>query len=215
MTLRCPVEWHNPFRLDSVPFIDKLHRLAYAPSARLRQELPKIPLRPVFSFLYKKGVGGRGAFTLSVKGKPKKLGFDGRNLQFAALYMPQYESGYETETAALLQLLVGPDGVFYDVGSNWGYYSLLLAAREGHEGKIHAFEPNPSSFRDLQDLVRQAGLESQIRCHQLGLSDRSGQGRLVVPDGIHGGMAKVAAQGGESVVLAQLDELDWPPPSVI
>lgn len=214
-TLRRVVDWRNPFKPASVPLVGSLHRLAYSPSPRLRQELPKIALRPLLGWAYKAGLGGRGSFTLSVKGEKRTLSYDGRNLQFSALYMPQNENGYETEVAALLDLLVVGNSVFYDVGSNWGYHALMLAARAGYEGKVHAFEPGQASFRDLESLVRQAGLEGQIRCHRLGLSDRSGQSHLVVPDAMHSGTARVAAKGGESVILAKLDDLGLTPPDAI
>lgn len=40
------------------------------------------------------------------------------------------------------------DAMFFDIGSNYGFFSYLLASR--HQGlKIHAFEPNPLTYAKL------------------------------------------------------------------
>lgn len=153
---------------------------------------------------------------LGVDGTPKTLSFDARNLQFTSLYMPQHAQGYETETAALLDLLVVPDAVFYDVGSNWGYYALWIAGRKGFKGLVHAFEPLPKSFRDLADLVSRSGLSPKIICHNIGLSDRSGDARMIIPDGLHSGLATVSSnQSGATIAIRRLDDLQIPDPNVI
>jgi FkbM family methyltransferase len=209
------IVWRNPFSVERVPAVGRLHRAAYAPSARLRRELPKIPLRRVFAAAYALGLGGRGALRLRVKGEDKLLDFDGRNLQFSSLYMPQHAHGYEPETAAVLDAVIGPKDVFYDVGSNWGYFSLFIAARDGFAGKAYAFEPAPGVFRDLAGLVAQAGLGERIDCRNVALSDRGGDGRLSLPDGLHSGLATVSAAGGAPISLKRLDDLGLEPPHVI
>ncbi len=47
----------------------------------------------------------------------------------------------EAETAEALRGLLESDAVFFDVGANVGYYSLL--ARDLGARDVHAFEPNP------------------------------------------------------------------------
>ena len=109
------IVWRNPYAVERVPLIGRLHRAAYAPSVRMRQELLKMPLRPLLAAAYRLGLGGTGAFRLAVRGEERRFEFDGRNLQFTSLYMPQHEPGYEPDTSALLDALVGPEGVYYDV----------------------------------------------------------------------------------------------------
>lgn len=202
--------WRKPVVIERMPLLARLHRAAYAEAPRTRDKIFRYPLFRLFPALYRLGLGGRGALSLRPGGK--RLPFDARNLQFAALYMPQHEAGYEPETTALLGALVGPASVFYDVGSNWGYYALVLAAQGA--GKVHAFEPLPASFRDLEGLTRAAGLESRVSCHNLALSDRSGKGRIAIPDGLHSGTATIGAEGTEAA-LARIDELDHEPPDVL
>ena len=48
----------------------------------------------------------------------------------------------------LTQWADSDDAVFFDIGSNYGFFSYLLASR--HRGlEIHAFEPNPSTYAKL------------------------------------------------------------------
>ncbi len=48
---------------------------------------------------------------------------------------------------------VRPDTVFYDVGANVGFYSLL-AARLVEGGKVFAFEPAPRNLKYLREHLR-------------------------------------------------------------
>lgn len=209
------VERRSPFVVERLPLLGRLYRAAYGPSTRMRQELAKLPLRLLVSMLYRAGFGGKGRATLPVAGKPTSVEFDLRNLQFASLFMADFDGGYESETYALLDLLVRPDSVFFDVGANWGYFSLALAAREGFTGKVHAFEPMPGAYRDLTTLVEAAGLGGMITSHNAGLSHRDGEASMTLPDGMHSGLAKIAASGGTRVTLKRLDGLSLPKPDVM
>ncbi len=210
------ITWRNPCALESLPPVGRLHRAAWSASPRMRYELMKLPLRALFGLAYRLGLGGEGSFSLTVGGKRKTLRFDGRNLQFTSLYMPQHVHGYEPDTYALLDALTGPESVFYDIGSNWGYFALVLAAREGYRGQVHAFEPVPGSFRDLKALVAESGLAERVTCHNTALSDRTGTGLMRFADGLHSGCAAVAQGGaGIEIALSRLDDLKLPRPDVV
>jgi FkbM family methyltransferase len=207
--------WHQAFALESLPWIGRLHTAACQPPSRRRDALLQRPARQLFKLAYALGFGGRGTIRLNVKGSDKTLTFDTRNLQFETIYMPQFTEGCEP-VVTLLNLLVGAQDVFYDVGSNWGYYSLLIGSRANYTGAVHAFEPLPSSFADLTSVVAQAGLDAQIVCHNIALSDRTGIGYMRVLDGLHSGIAKVTADGGDAEIsLQRMDDLKLEPPNVI
>lgn len=62
---------------------------------------------------------------------------------------------YERETTLLVQQIVeGRRMTFLDVGSNFGYFSLLCGALAAEGSRIFAFEPDPANFawlsRNLQ-----------------------------------------------------------------
>lgn len=46
-----------------------------------------------------------------------------------------------------------PGMVFFDIGAHIGYFSLLASKLVGEKGKVHSFEPTPSSFSILKANV--------------------------------------------------------------
>lgn len=69
--------------------------------------------------------------------------------------------------------------VIFDVGANVGDYTALLRDKFP-EAQIHAFEPNPESFAQLQ---RQAG--ARTFCRPIGLSSAPGEFDLFQASGTH------------------------------
>ena len=73
-------------------------------------------------------------------------------------------------TAAFLHL-VQPGQVVLDIGMHLGYYATLFAVLVGSEGRVHAFEPTPST-REL--ARRNTDRFPQIAVHPLALWSSSG-----------------------------------------
>jgi len=67
-----------------------------------------------------------------------------------------------------------------DIGSNFGYYALMAAARVGPSGFVHAFEPQPEVFEILAMNVRMNGHQAMIRCNNFALGDSQGDVELNV-----------------------------------
>jgi FkbM family methyltransferase len=103
------------------------------------------------------------------RNKAFRVQFDGKNLQYRALYLPVYKNGYETSTLYAIKKLLKGKGVFYDVGSNWGYYSLCIASDGEFTGSVHAFEPNKNAFGDLKRMAQELELENIINTNNIGL----------------------------------------------
>jgi len=144
--------------------------------------------------------------------------FSAKNSQFRALYLNSFAEGYEPQTTALINSIMPPKGVFYDIGSNWGWFSLSLAALPSFQGKIHAFEPFGPSYADLSSMVNQAGLDATIQCHQMALGETCGNAAMVVPDYISSGLATLKEEAnakGMSTKVATLDSLPLDPPAVM
>ncbi len=143
---------------------------------------------------------------LPVRGRPTTLRLNPWNRQFAPLYFAQYAEGYETTVARSLAAFLPDDGVFVDIGSNWGYFPLLFASREAFSGRVLAFEPVPATYADLADLVEQAGLGRWVEPRQAALGREDGVATMRVPR--HSGLAKIDEGGGDvSVPLLRLDSL--------
>lgn len=158
-----------------------------------------------------------GEFEYVRRGESRRIRFDARNHQFHAIYEAKYREGYEPETSRLVsRLLSGAQGAFYDIGANWGYYSLLAAAVPGYEGEIHAFEPNPRVHRDLLSVVAQTGLETRVRAHAAGVGAVRGELVVEEADKFHTGLARLVAEGGgRRVPVVPLDEAGLADPVLI
>jgi protein-L-isoaspartate O-methyltransferase len=57
----------------------------------------------------------------------------------------------EPEVQAALQKYLHPGMVFYDIGANIGFFSLLAARLVGKEGRVAAFEADPEIARRLRE----------------------------------------------------------------
>jgi FkbM family methyltransferase len=66
-----------------------------------------------------------------------------------------------------------PGEVFWDVGANLGYFTLLAAARLNHTGQVVAFEPGPSAYACLTGNIS-ANPFTNILAFPVAVSDRGG-----------------------------------------
>jgi FkbM family methyltransferase len=78
--------------------------------------------------------------------------------------------GHEEFYQQVLLALVERDTVFYDVGSNLGYYSFLLA---GRVRQVYAFEPNPQMVSRIRGVIDTFHLEN-VMISPIGLGDSRG-----------------------------------------
>src|ERR1017187_5729297 len=67
--------------------------------------------------------------------------------------------------------------IFYDVGANVGFYSLLGAACVGSGGRVIAFEPVPENLLILQKHIAMNQL-TNVTVIPAAVSDRCGAGRF-------------------------------------
>jgi FkbM family methyltransferase len=63
--------------------------------------------------------------------------------------------------------------IFYDIGANYGFYTLL-AQEFITTGEIHSFEPNPNIFKLLKENVK-LDLFKNTFLNELALSDKKGE----------------------------------------
>ncbi len=64
-----------------------------------------------------------------------------------------FEGGGEQEVQAALREHLRPGMIFYDLGANIGYFSLLAARLVGKEGRVVAFEADPEIAARLREHV--------------------------------------------------------------
>jgi FkbM family methyltransferase len=66
---------------------------------------------------------------------------------------------YELHVQYALSEMLRAGDVFYDVGANTGYLSLLGAGRVGPAGFVYAFEPLPLNAQRVQILMAENGID--------------------------------------------------------
>jgi FkbM family methyltransferase len=83
-----------------------------------------------------------------------------------------YFGDYGLEIAMTLKRFLRPGMTFVDVGANVGYFSALGLSLVGKSGHVHAFEPVPPLFAQLQRVAR-ANSQHDLVCnmHALGETD--------------------------------------------
>lgn len=112
-----------------------------------------------------------------------------------------------------------PNDVFWDVGANLGFYSLLAASVPGVN--VIAFEPNPSVTDRLKSNIAFSG-KSNVRVLEVALTDTEGAVKFdIVNNGRHG-QAHIAFDNDNNtldVAASTGDRLTMtgavPPPDVI
>lgn len=92
---------------------------------------------------------------------------------------------YDLPTQLLIQNSVRPGDSFIDVGANTGMITLLAAYHTGKTGCVHAFEPNPLAFQQLQATITNNELQ-QVSLYHCGLSDEQTELTLTVPTDVTG-----------------------------
>jgi FkbM family methyltransferase len=105
-----------------------------------------------------------------------------------------------------LQRMLKPGDVCFDVGANFGYYSVALASRLNKKCVIHAFEPNPPTLARLRHHVAINGLDDVVHVHDIALSDQEGTAALATKAGNSGGTHIVASDA--TSILVRLSTLD-------
>jgi len=206
---------HAPFRMRRLPFLARFYRYAYKEQATSRAEqLFMSALRQLYPLYHRLCRSSVGEFDYERLGRRTTIRFNGRNIVFQALYAPLFKNGYEPDVAALLDSLLPEGGTFFDIGSNWGYFTLLAASNHS-KLTVHAFEPTPTTFQDLTSCLAQAGISDLVTCHNLALSSADGEAFIQMP-GIDSGMAQVSKSGGVARVgTRRLDSLNLPGPDFI
>lgn len=133
-------------------------------------------------------------------------------------YYGEHDERYEL---ALLRKIIQPGDVFWDIGSNIGYYTCLAASLAGKSGQVVAFEPAPITRKYLEDNIRLNAFEN-ISVLPYAVGERNEVAAIHMSDPALGeGTASLNASDDKSftvdVEVRRLDELcsDLPPPAVV
>ena len=101
-----------------------------------------------------------------------------------------------------LRRLIAPGAVFYDIGANVGFFTLLGARLVGPGGRVIAFEPVPGCARAVAHNIELNGFEhAEIREEAVGAA--GGRARLLVVG--EASWSHLASTGRHADVRAEID----------
>jgi FkbM family methyltransferase len=106
----------------------------------------------------------------------------------------------------VLARLLTPGSVLFDIGANFGYYSITLADALGSDCRIFAFEPFPSTYRLLRRHIEINALEDVIHAYPVALADKPGFARMAMDNRNSGAAALSDRDGEERVEVSTLDK---------
>jgi FkbM family methyltransferase len=110
---------------------------------------------------------------------------------------------YESKMQRRIAQEVQAGSVFFDVGANVGFYSLLGALRVG-AGRVYAFEPLPANIAFLRHHLEINRIRN-VEVLELAISDHSGSTNFASDP--TRAMGKLEADGALTVQVATLDQL--------
>jgi FkbM family methyltransferase len=139
-------------------------------------------------------------------------------------YVNGYWTGiYEIDLQRAIARELGPGNVFYDVGANAGFFTVLAAKLVGSTGSVFSFEPMVENAKSIREQI---DINSLNQCELIikAVSDRSETASFVPAE--HNALGHLSSSGAEpagadkgllSVQTVTLDEfaLSHAPPDVI
>jgi len=108
-------------------------------------------------------------------------------------FFGHYHERYE---AKIIESLLDKDEVFWDVGANIGYFTLVAAAVLKNRGQIVSFEPGRTAFARLQDNIALNPFHNII-IYKLAVTDKSGEAVLYLSGEVADSGANLYRPGSE------------------
>ncbi len=100
----------------------------------------------------------------------------------------------ERREADLISRVLTPGEVFWDVGANLGYFTLLAASTLKHTGQVVALEPSPGAYACLMENISRNPF-TNIQTFRLAATDREGEAVLYSVPGQPDGRANLFRPG--------------------
>lgn len=102
-----------------------------------------------------------------------------------------FYGAFRPEVSKLLNRMLRPGHVAFDIGANIGMHTIIMANCVGPTGKVHCFEPDPHPLGRLKRNLALNGLDF-VECHQAALSAKSETRRFFLHDETIGNFANAS-----------------------
>jgi FkbM family methyltransferase len=88
---------------------------------------------------------------------------------------------YEPPVQETLAAQLRPGDIFFDIGANVGFFTVVAARLVGNHGRVVAFEPVPRNLVVLQKNVKRNGFDN-VSVIAKAVSNQNGQGELILTE---------------------------------
>jgi len=105
---------------------------------------------------------------------------------------------YESQLQQVIDLLVKPEQVVYDIGANIGFLALMFARRTGPNGHVIAFEALPDNINRLRKNVEVNGYQDRVTIIEAAVQDEVGTAEFLV--GPSDATGKVMGSAGRKTI---------------
>ncbi len=113
----------------------------------------------------------------------------------------------ELDVQNALVRLLRPGSVFFDIGANIGFFTILGARLVGTSGTVVAFEPHPENSESLRRNIELNQL-SNVMVVEQAVSDATGDRVLDARHTATASLVPGSARGGEGLVRVEATSLD-------
>ena len=118
---------------------------------------------------------------------------------------------YERPVQEALFSILSKDAVFYDIGANIGFFSILAAKTVGPGGSVYAFEPLSENASMIEKNANRNKLIN-IYVERVAVADKTGKREIILTECAGGATLKTAGNppdpiGSQVVETVALDEL--------
>jgi FkbM family methyltransferase len=177
-----------------------------------RETIDKILLKAVRTYTYNTPIprGKHRAYLLALKfckTLPDKMVAetkDGRKFSVhlkTGMQTTVYFLGeYEKALTEIVKVLLREGDVCLDVGANFGWYSTLFYKYCGETAEIHAFEPMPPTFKELEQNYNLMGNPANVFINNLALGEKPDELTINLFEGLSTGHASFSSQGRDDAI---------------
>jgi FkbM family methyltransferase len=104
-----------------------------------------------------------------------------------------FYGAFRPQISKLLNRMLRPGQVAFDIGSNIGMHAMIMANRVGPTGQVHVFEPDPHPLGRLKANMNLNGL-GNVTVNQAAISSRTETRQLFLHDDTIGNFANASLQ---------------------
>jgi FkbM family methyltransferase len=122
-----------------------------------------------------------------------------------------FRGDFESQEIAFLQQTLKPGNIFFDIGANGGFYTVIAAKQVGVTGHVYAFEPGQSELKILRHNIAINHL-TNVTIVECAVGNKSGKAQLAISsDGAMNSLAKTnhprqCIEHWQSVEIIKLDD---------